>query len=91
MGPFATYHLGGGAGGIRNYMDHLQPAQERRWADMAPPDMDPAFRQRVVDEVLAMAGGRTIPELEAARDAELGAILKALAPLRAEGQGGGET
>lgn len=82
MGPFATYHLGGGQGGIRHYMEHLQPAQQRRWADMQPPEMDDAFKQRIVDDVLAMAGDRSITELETDRDAELRAILKAVAPLR---------
>ncbi|MGI9384940.1 MAG: 3-hydroxyacyl-CoA dehydrogenase NAD-binding domain-containing protein [Methyloligellaceae bacterium] len=87
MGPFATYHLGGGQGGIRHYMEHLQPAQQRRWADMQPPEMDDAFKQRIVDDVLAMAGDRSTTELEAERDAELRAILKAVAPLR----GGADT
>lgn len=82
MGPFATYHLGGGAGGIRHYMDHLQPAQQRRWADMRPPEMHDAFKRRIVEDVLALAGDRSIAELEAERDAELRAILEAVAPLR---------
>lgn len=38
MGPHLTYHLGGGAGGYRGYLDHLGPTQEARWQalDTAP-------------------------------------------------------
>ena len=31
LGPHMNYHLGGGSGGYRNYLDHLGPSQEVRW------------------------------------------------------------
>ncbi len=31
MGPHLTYHLGGGPGGYRHYLEHLGPTQEARW------------------------------------------------------------
>ncbi len=35
MGPHLTYHLGGGDGGIDHFIDHLGPAFESWWEDMA--------------------------------------------------------
>ncbi|MFN3402182.1 MAG: 3-hydroxyacyl-CoA dehydrogenase NAD-binding domain-containing protein, partial [Ferrovibrio sp.] len=32
QGAHMTYHLGGGEGGYRHYLDHLGPSQEKRWA-----------------------------------------------------------
>ena len=31
LGPHMNYHLGGGDGGYRYYLDHLGPSQEARW------------------------------------------------------------
>jgi carnitine 3-dehydrogenase len=38
MGPFLTFHLGAGSGGIRDYLRHLGPAHERIWRDLQPVD-----------------------------------------------------
>ncbi|MCJ2081120.1 3-hydroxyacyl-CoA dehydrogenase NAD-binding domain-containing protein [Methylobacterium sp. J-090] len=77
MGPHMTYHLGGGAGGIRHYLDHLGASQERRWASLGTPTLDAAVKARIVEGVEAEAAGRTLPELEARRDRALLEILKA--------------
>lgn len=78
-GVHLSYHLGGGAGGLRHYLDHLGPAQERRWASMRTPRLTPELKERLVAEVEAIAAGRSIAALEAERDARLAAILAALA------------
>ncbi|EKV29175.1 3-hydroxyacyl-CoA dehydrogenase [Caenispirillum salinarum AK4] len=77
MGPHMLYHLGGGAGGYRGYLDHLGPAQERRWADLGAPSLTPEVKDALVDGVRAEADGRTLSELENERDAALIALLKA--------------
>lgn len=77
MGPHMLYHLGGGAGGYRGYLDHLGPAQERRWADLGAPSLTPEVKDALVDGVKAEADGRTLSELENERDAALIALLKA--------------
>ncbi len=33
MGPHLTYHMGGGKGGYKHYLDHLGPTQEARWKE----------------------------------------------------------
>lgn len=80
MGPHMTYHLGGGAGGIAHYLDHLGPSQVRRWESLGNPTLGPETRRRIVDGVLEEAAGRSIADLEAERDAALIGLLKLLGP-----------
>ena len=77
MGAHLTYHLGGGKGGIRYYLDHLGPSQERRWQDLGRPTLTEALKARLVEGVEAEAAGRSVRELEAERDAALVALLEA--------------
>ncbi|WP_373356236.1 3-hydroxyacyl-CoA dehydrogenase NAD-binding domain-containing protein [Pseudoroseicyclus sp. CXY001] len=77
-GPFMTYHLGGGPGGIRDYLARLGPAQEARWADLGAPSLDPATVAAIAEEVERTAGDRSVAELEAERSGRLKAILAAL-------------
>jgi carnitine 3-dehydrogenase len=77
MGPHMTYHLGGGEGGIRHYLDHLGPSQARRWASLGTPDLTEAVKDRIVAGIAEEAGGRSLDTLAARRDAALMGILKA--------------
>ncbi len=76
MGPIMTYHLGGGAGGLRYLMDHI--GVDTLWPDLGTPAMTPAFEQVLIDGVQAEAGGKAIPEMAADRDRKLVAILEGL-------------
>ena len=76
MGPIMTYHLGGGAGGLRYLMDHI--SVDKLWPHLGTPSMTPGFEQALIDGVVAEAAGQTIPELAQARDAKLVAILQGL-------------
>jgi len=77
IGVHMGYHLGGGAGGIRHYLDHLGPSQERRWATLGTPGLTPEVCDLLTKGVEAATGGRDIPELERERDEKLIASLKA--------------
>jgi hypothetical protein len=74
MGPIMTYHLGGGAGGLRYLLDHIPV--DKLWPDLGTPEMTPGFEQALIDGVLAEAGGKPIPEMAADRDRKLAAILE---------------
>ncbi len=73
MGPVLTYHLGGGAGGLRYLMDHIGVA--KLWPELGTPAMTPEFEQRLIDGVVEEAGGQPTDELARARDGKLVAIL----------------
>lgn len=76
MGPIMTYHLGGGAGGLRYLMDHIGVAP--LWPDLGTPEMTPAFEQALIDGVVAESAGKQVPEMAADRDRKLVAILEGL-------------
>ncbi|HEY0920130.1 3-hydroxyacyl-CoA dehydrogenase NAD-binding domain-containing protein [Devosia sp.] len=76
VGAHMAYHLGGGAGGIEHYLEHLGPSQERRWASLGNPTLTPELCRRIVDGVMQEAAGRSVAQLQAERDAGL---LRALA------------
>ena len=78
MGPFLTFHLAGGEGGVRAALKHFGPPMESWWADFGTPRLDGdaiETMSRAVDEML---GGQSIPALAAERDARLLALLAAL-------------
>lgn len=75
MGPHLLYHLGGGQGGYRHYLDHLGPAQERRWATLQTAALDEALKAELVRGVEAEVGAQSITDLEAVRDIQLAQIL----------------
>lgn len=77
VGPHMAYHLGGGEGGIRHYLDHLGPSQVRRWESLGTPRFDEAAKEALVKGIEEEAGGRSVSALEAARDDLLLRLLKA--------------
>jgi carnitine 3-dehydrogenase len=78
QGPFLTYHLGGGQGGIRHYLEHLGPSQQYRWASLGEPTMNDALKARVVEGVERATRGETLDALFARRDARLVALQRTL-------------
>ena len=68
QGTHLTYHLGGGAGGIRHYLDHLGPSQEKRWETLGRMRLTPEIKQALIDGIEAEAAGRSVADLEAERD-----------------------
>ncbi len=48
MGPHLTYHVGGGEGGYRHYLDHLGPTQEARWKDLGTPELSDNVKSTLV-------------------------------------------
>ena len=77
QGAHLSYHTGGGPGGMADYLAHLGPSQERRWASLGTPSLDDATCRLLVEGVAAEAAGRSVAELEAERDRALVALLRA--------------
>jgi 3-hydroxyacyl-CoA dehydrogenase len=78
MGPFQTYHLAGGNGGIRHYFSHLGPSQVRRWEALGTPDLNDTLMEKATAGVEAMLGQLTAEQLEADRNQKLKAVIGAL-------------
>lgn len=77
VGACMASHLGGGAGGIRHYLQHLGPSQERRWASLGSPKLTPELCEQLAEGVMVEADGRSIADLEAERDGRLVRIMAA--------------
>jgi 3-hydroxyacyl-CoA dehydrogenase len=76
QGTHLTYHLGGGAGGIRHYLDHLGPSQERRWQSLGKVQLTADVKKMLIDGIEQEAAGRSVANLEAERDRFLIDLLK---------------
>lgn len=50
-GPYGTFAIGGGKGGLAHFLDHLGPAFEALWDDARRPEMTAALARKLVDEV----------------------------------------
>lgn len=75
MGPFLTYHLGGGPGGIRHYLEHLGPTHPARWETLGQPRFDREARAAMAQSVLQAYGHQSVEALNAARDRDLARLL----------------
>jgi 3-hydroxyacyl-CoA dehydrogenase len=75
MGQSMLWHLGGGEGGIRHFMDHLMGPLEGIWAALGTPTVTPELKQTIVDGVLHEAAGRSVDQLAQERDEVLLGLL----------------
>ena len=76
MGPILTFHLGGGGGGLRYLMEHIDVTG--LWPTLGTPNMTPAFKETLIKGVDAEAGGQPVEALAKERDRRLIALLKAI-------------
>jgi 3-hydroxyacyl-CoA dehydrogenase len=63
MGQSLQWHLGGGAGGINHFMEHLMGPLQGMMVDLKMPDITPALKQTVIDGVLKEARGQSVEQL----------------------------
>jgi carnitine 3-dehydrogenase len=63
MGPSLQWHLGGGAGGIKHFMDHLMNPLAGTFKLLGNPEVTPQLKQTIADAVLQEAGARSVEQL----------------------------
>ena len=63
MGQSLQWHLGGGAGGIKHFMDHLMDPLPGMMKALGTPNITPELKQTVIDGVMREAGGRSVDQL----------------------------
>jgi carnitine 3-dehydrogenase len=79
MGQHLTYHLGGGEGGYRYFIDHIGTAFETYWREMATwTEIPDAAKTAVISGVEDFVGNRSLTELARWRDERLVKLLKVL-------------
>jgi 3-hydroxyacyl-CoA dehydrogenase len=76
MGPNLLFHLGGGEGGIRHFMEHLGPAMELWWKDLGRLEhISPTLKETIIAGVSQEVGERSVEQLEQQRDEMLLGLL----------------
>src|SRR6201990_1286484 len=81
MGQSLQWHLGGGEGGIKHFMDHLMDPLAGMMKTLETPDVTPELEQTVIDGVTREAAGRSVDQLAHDENNVLIGLLK----LRASG------
>ena len=76
MGQSLQWHLGGGAGGIKHFMDHLMEPLQGMMKALGTPDITPELKQKVIDGVMREAAGRPVEELAKDENRVLVGLLK---------------
>jgi ketoreductase RED1 len=75
-GPFRTFHLAGGPGGLPHFLEHLGPGLERRWTQLGEPHFDEPTVALLTEQAAHTFGDYA--ELQRRRDADQLAIQRAL-------------
>ncbi|KGM48415.1 carnitine 3-dehydrogenase [Pseudooceanicola atlanticus] len=79
MGLFETYRIAGGEGGMAHFLQQFGPALQWPWSKLTDvPTMDDSLVQTIASQSDAQSGDLTIAELEAQRDKNLVAVIRAL-------------
>ena len=76
MGQSLQWHLGGGAGGIKHFMDHLMDPLQGMMKALGTPNITPELKQTVMDGVTREASGRSVDELAQDENRVLIGLLK---------------
>jgi 3-hydroxyacyl-CoA dehydrogenase len=76
MGQSLQWHLGGGAGGIQHFMDHLMPPLEGMMKALGTPNITPELKQKVISGVMREAAGRSVDQLSQEENRVLIGLLK---------------
>ena len=75
LGPHLNYHLGGGEGGYRYYLEHLGPSQEVRWETLGQTPLTEEIKEKLIEGIDKQH--LNVKELISKRDKSLIEILKA--------------
>jgi len=78
MGTALTFHLAGGAGGMRHMLEQFGPALKLPWTHLKAPELTPKLIEGMVDGTARQAGDQSVAQLETLRDQCLVSIMGAL-------------
>jgi len=83
MGPSLQWHIGGGAGGIQHFMQHLMDPLAAMFKTLGNPEMTPDLKRKITEGVLQEAANRSVEQLAKGEDEMLLGLLR----LRAQHEG----
>ena len=78
LGTCLAYHMAGGDGGMRHFLDQFGPALDEPWTSLKAPPLTPQLADKLTTGTARQAAGRTVKELERQRDDCLVSLLLTL-------------
>src|SRR5215813_11311333 len=76
MGPSLQWHLGGGAGGIKHFMEHLMDPLAAMIKVLGAPEITDELKQTIIDGVMQEAANRSVDQLAQEENEVLLGLLK---------------
>jgi 3-hydroxyacyl-CoA dehydrogenase len=76
MGNMMLNHLGGGPGGIEHFFHQFAGPMTAWWKTLGSPQLTPEVQKKLIDDVHAGIGSRSVTELEAERDEVLLGLIE---------------
>ena len=84
-GPFLSFHLGGGPGGLAHFLEHLGPPMELAWKNLGKAELDAATQALLGDQLRSSYGASSFAALSETRDAKEVAVINGLAQIQSAG------
>jgi len=76
MGPSLQWHLGGGPGGIKHFMEHLMDPLAGMIKVLGDPAITPDLKKTISEAVLQEAGNRSVEQLATEENEMLVGLLR---------------
>src|SRR5712691_2523025 len=76
MGQSLQWHVGGGEGGIKHFMEHLMDPLQGMMKALGTPNITPELKQTVIDGVAREAAGRSVDQLSQDENRVIVGLLK---------------
>ena len=80
-GPFLSFHLGGGPGGLAHFVEHLGPPMEMAWQHLGKAKFDGATKTLLMHQLGESYGAGAFSRLAEIRDTKEVAVINGLALL----------
>jgi carnitine 3-dehydrogenase len=87
MGTFLTFHLAGGAPGMRHMLEQFGPALKLPWTKLEAPELTDELIDKVVEGCEHQAAGRSVATLDRRRDDFLVELLEVVQKYWPEAEG----
>jgi 3-hydroxyacyl-CoA dehydrogenase len=76
MGPSLQWHVGGGAGGIQHFMEHLMDPLAEMFKTLGNPEVTAQLKQTIADGVFKEAANRSVEQLAQQENETLLGLLR---------------
>jgi ketoreductase RED1 len=81
-GPFLSFHLGGGPGGLAHFLEHLGPPMELAWQHLGKVKLDEATKALLSNQLRASYGASSFDTLSEIRDRKEVSVINGLAQVK---------